>query len=727
MEESKRLSLIYNKLYEIGKSINESDDVHELYEIACNFATSELNFEKALIFEHNDANGWFKVVYSKGYDNPVEKKILSIINLLLSGEVVEYLRVRGKPIIYTKAQVKEEVESLVKSLFLSEAYFELFGGDVEIPHGLIIVGNGVGDIETYSKLLSGSPIMIALGNFTVQLSNTVNNILFYKAWQEEKLNLEDNIAKRTQKIKDQKDEFETVFYTSKDPLAILDLESNFLEFNDAYLDLTGYTRDVLAKKSCISMSVPSDIPKAQNAMKDVVQNGYVKDFEKSCFREDGEIFSISMTLSLMPDKKRIIISSKDITQQKMHEQELKDFQKHLQKLVDERTYDLNKAKEAAEQSAQVKSEFLANMSHEIRTPMNAIIGMTSLALEEDMSEKVRNYVQKANISAENLLNIINDILDFSKIEAGKLHLDNIHFKLGQVISSVIQLVSFNLKEKSLKLKVKLDKDVPQYYFADSLRLGQVLTNLLNNAVKFSNFQGNITVGASLIKEDDSHAEIEFFVEDEGIGISEANQEKLFKSFSQAESTTTRKFGGTGLGLAISSKIVELMDGKIWVESQEGVGSRFAFRISMQKSDQKFVEASLSKAKSNDSAVSTNILLNKRVLLVEDNDFNQELAIDLLEKKSMKVTLATNGQEALDILEQETFDIVLMDIQMPVMDGYEATRRIRAEKSKELPVLAMSANAMEEDKQKSFEAGMNDHIAKPLAPKEMFYIIEKWVK
>jgi two-component system sensor histidine kinase/response regulator len=530
--------------------------------------------------------------------------------------------------------------------------------------------------------------------------------------------------------------------------------------------------------------------------------------------------------------------------------------------------EIQKARAAAESANRSKSEFLANMSHEIRTPMNAIIGMSHLALQTPLNKKQRNYIEKVHRSGENLLGIINDILDFSKIEAGKMSMETADFNLEDVMDNLANLVGMKTEDKGLELLFNTAPDVPTALIGDALRLGQVLINLGNNAAKFTE-TGEIVVGIDKVADIDDGVELHFWVRDTGIGMTPEQCSKMFQSFSQADASTTRKYGGTGLGLAISKNLVERMGGKIWVESVAGVGSTFHFhaRFGVQANpqarrmfkaeellgvrvlvvddnasareilstmartfglevdvahdgaqalrlildaDKKALPYDLvlmdwkmpvmdgidavhhlhsdqlsrvptvimvtaygredALANANERGVALQTVLTKpvtpstlleaigevlgkgidvttrkevraddyadavhklkgaRILLVEDNDMNQELAVELLESEGMTVVLARHGQEALDILAGDPrFDGVLMDCQMPVMDGYTATRHIRQNPAfKDLPIIAMTANAMAGDKEKVLEADMQDHIAKPLDVSAMFATMARWI-
>jgi len=326
--------------------------------------------------------------------------------------------------------------------------------------------------------------------------------------------------------------------------------------------------------------------------------------------------------------------------------------------------------------------------------------------------------------------IINDILDFSKIEAGKLEIEHKPFQLKETINNTLNLVGLKAEEKSIKLSLDVKIKPTLYFIGDSMRISQILINLSNNAVKFTNNGGKI--GIQIIQKEDNeeeHVTLHFSVSDTGIGLSQEQQKKLFQSFTQADASTTRQYGGTGLGLAISSQLVQLMNGEIWVESEEGKGSTFHFTVQVNKEE----EQSHQSADINDPHQSsldeiTAQLKGSKVLLVEDNELNQELATELLRIKGVSVKAAYNGQEALNLLKQDEFDGVLMDCQMPVMDGYEATKQIRQQiKYKDLPIIAMTANAMKHDIEKALACGMNDHIAKPINPDVMFQTMAKWIK
>ena len=644
-----------------------------------------------------------------------------------------------------------------------------------------------------------------------------------------------------------------ILENATDGILTIDDEQKIVRFNPACEKIWGYSaEEVLGKE--ITVLIPENA--RENHLDNVhrfrdskINRIHVEDRGLNLFglTKEGVLFPAEVGISMNEVDGAYFYSAfvKDITQRKKTEKQLLE------------------AKEAAEVATKAKGDFLANMSHEIRTPMNAVIGLSDLALRTNLTDKQRDYLAKIHGSAESLLGIINDILDFSKIEAGRLDMESIDFDIDRVLDKLAAIANVKTQQKGLELLFKRDPHVPTVLIGDPLRLGQILINLTNNAVKFTE-QGEIVVDIELRERDGNEAVIEFAVRDTGIGMTPEQQDKLFQSFSQADTSTTRKYGGTGLGLAISKQLVELMGGQIGVDSEPGVGSNFHFTVRLgigegaeEKSfttvpdlqnlhaivvddnptareilriylesfsfrvdeaanaDELFRQMDTAQddydlmvldwlmpgMKGNEvatrikteirpqtdphivmiSGFSSGDVLEKpggeyidqfltkpvspshlfdavmaafgietgrtkaahthgqfdveslrsvqgaEILLVEDNEINQQVASELLEQAGFCIDIASHGQEAIDMLNEKTYECVLMDLQMPVMDGFTATSKLREdERFKELPILAMTANATMEDRQNTLAHGMNDHIAKPISPHLLFEALLKWI-
>jgi len=631
------------------------------------------------------------------------------------------------------------------------------------------------------------------------------------------------------------------------PQIVVNKDRIIIRANKKFSKLFGYAKEDILGKQTIVLTPSKE--KFEEYRRHFVhtKDGVIKSEELEYKKSDGTLFWVKLEgnpINQQEDELFILWSFIDVDREVQYRQQLEI------------------AKQKAEEATKVKSEFLANMSHEIRTPMNGIIGMSHLALQTGLTQKQKHYVQKIDDSAKSLLGIINDILDFSKIEEGKLTIEKVEFDLFKVIDSVINLIEFKAHEKNLEIIVSYANNVGKNFYGDSLRISQILTNLLGNAVKFTQ-NGEIGIYISEVDEN----KFRFEVKDTGIGLTSEQQIKLFKAFSQADGSTTRKYGGTGLGLTISKQLVELMDGKIWVESKKGLGSNFIFEIELEQRDTQqrdftlfsgkkvlvvddnsawheildntlsmfdinaehaynaneaiqktyecessydlilmdwnmpgvdgieaakminemchtctkksictrelppsiimvssfrqesivklakdvgidiFLQKPINPSILNDILARTflsDIKLNysnitkqsslknemsslnaNKILLVEDNITNQEIILGLLENSGISIEIANNGEEAVEKFKESRYDLIFMDLQMPVMDGYEATKLIR-DINKDIPIIALTANAMKEDMQYTKKAGMNEHLNKPIEAEKLYATLLKYL-
>jgi len=509
---------------------------------------------------------------------------------------------------------------------------------------------------------------------------------------------------------------------SRDPLFTISPQGKITDLNHASSRVTGETREkMIGTDFFIYFTEPE---KAKIGYQEVFEKGFVTDYPLTII--DGELTPVLFNGSTYKDDQGNVIGAvvvaREITEQKRFEKELTEAKNAAElstKFAEQAKLKAEKSTRIAEDAVKAKQQFLSNMSHEIRTPMNAIIGFTKVVLKTELTDKQKEYLSAIKISGDALIVLINDILDLAKVESGKMSFEKIPFKLEESISAMMHLFENKVQEKNLKLTKKFDARIPEVLIGDPVRLNQIILNLVSNSIKFTS-EGEISVDIKLLNEDDDQVNLEFAVSDTGIGIEATKIDKIFENFQQASSGTSRIYGGTGLGLAIVKQLVESQDGQVKVKSKIGQGSIFSFELGFQKTK-------LSMENQIDSLEMEDELKNIKVLVVEDIVINQLLMKTLLDDFGFDRDIASNGKIAVEMLENKSYDIILMDLQMPVMNGFEATEYIRKKLNSKIPIIALTADVTTVDITKCRAAGMNDYIAKPVDEKILYNKIVQLVK
>ncbi len=512
---------------------------------------------------------------------------------------------------------------------------------------------------------------------------------------------------------------------SSNCIMITDMDAHIEYVNQRFTDFTGYTASEVIGQNPRILQSQKTSPAIYEELWNNLTHGRNWKGEFINRKKDGSEFIERVHIAPLRDAEgnisHYVAIKDDITELKAQEKELESYRLHLEALVDERTKALKLAKEEAESANKAKSHFLANMSHEIRTPMNAILGYSQLMMQSLQDADQREKIAKVNTAGHHLLRIIDDILDLSKIEADRLRLEERNCNLSAIFDNVASMMSGAIADKQLAFYLDTDPQLDQLaLLGDPMRIGQILINFLSNAVKFTQ-RGSITLRSQLIEKTEEHVEVRFEVQDTGIGMTAEQQDRVFKAFEQAEMSTTRRFGGTGLGLAISQRLGQMMGGQVGVCSEPGQGSTFWVTACLKRGAKPLLLEPQNET--------LGIREGARILLVEDNVFNQEIAVEILQSVGCEVTVASDGHEALQQVQNHDYDLILMDIQMPVMDGLQATRYIRtqaAPSKRSIPILAMTANAFEKDRLQCEEAGMNDFITKPIEAGKFCKTLARWI-
>lgn len=503
---------------------------------------------------------------------------------------------------------------------------------------------------------------------------------------------------------------------SLDPLIVINTQGKITDMNEATANIIGFAREKLTGTDFFDYF--TEPQKAREAYKEVFAKGSVIDSSLTIRHEKGKLTDVLFNGSVYKDDKGdvqgVVIVARDVTQQKRVATELNEakvFAEQVMKIAEDEREKAEKALHHAEDAVKAKQQFLSNMSHEIRTPMNAIIGFTKIVLKTELTAKQKEYLMAIKMSGDALIVLINDILDLAKVDSGKMTFEKTPFQMAVSISAMLHLFETNVQEKNLKLTKEYDHNIPKVLLGDPVRLHQIILNLVSNAVKFTR-EGEITVKVRLLKEDEDKVDIEFSVSDTGIGIEDEKLSCIFANFQQASCETSRLYGGTGLGLSIVKKLVEAQGGTVDVKSEINRGSTFRFTLSFHKT--KAEAELLNEIVELDSAIK-----NIKVLVVEDIALNQLLMKTLLDDFGFERDIASNGKIAIEKMKTNSYNIVLMDLHMPEMNGFEATAYIRKEMNSKIPIVALTADVTTVDIAKCKEVGMNDYIAK-LVDEKLLY-------
>jgi len=651
--------------------------------------TPKKSFFSRLFSSKKDKIDLSDFVLSPISPDSIQEKLRRVIALTLKEEIIKEGRQMSKEIDITQREylVMNQIFSLLNSLEQNEL--------IDGKNRINIATKETNDkINVISNLITIFGLILAL----VFLYFIYLDILRAKRFREQLLLTKEKAEKLASQYS------LSLIEASLDPLVTINSEGKITDMNKATVKITGITREKL--KGTDFFDYFTEPQKAREVYQEIFAKGFVVDSPLTIRHKEGKLTDVLFNGSVYKDDKGnvlgVVVVARDITDQKKFENELIEAKSNAEH-----------ATQKAEDSAKLKEAFLANMSHEIRTPMNAIMGFSDLLSKKVLREKEKEYVTIIKSAGENLLTIINDILDISKIEAGMMTFETNAFSIRETFKLLNIMLTEKVKEKNLELSFICNENVPDVLLGDHTRLTQIIINLAGNAIKFTQ-KGYVRINVKNLKNENDITLLEFSVTDSGIGISQDKLEQIFDRFQQAESYTTRKYGGTGLGLSIAKQLVELQGGTLSVKSELKVGSVFTFCIPYKNTTQTHLASEIIEKKYN-----MEYLSKLNILLVEDNQLNVKLILSLFSENNLKLQTSENGAKCIEKLKENIFDIILMDMEMPVMNGYEATTFIRNELKNNIPIIAMSANAMSGEREKCLSMGMNDYISKPINANLLF--------